>query len=52
MMGFAWEAKVKALAEWRESPEQREARLEAVHQAMEETRRVYRERRINGGADE
>jgi hypothetical protein len=33
MAGFAWEAKVKALAEYRESPEVREARLEAFHAA-------------------
>jgi hypothetical protein len=34
MAGFSWEAKVKALAEYRESPEAREAQLEAFHQSM------------------
>jgi hypothetical protein len=38
MTGSAWEAKVKALAEYRESPEQREARLEAIWDEMEERR--------------
>src|SRR5215475_12647227 len=33
MAGSAWEAKVKALAEYRESSEAREARLEAVEQS-------------------
>jgi hypothetical protein len=55
MAGAEWEAKVKALAEYRESPEQREARLEAFEQSRHLHHQElieHNRRRIEKGCDE